>query len=216
MHERTYEETIPTGHGGHTPHGEEKQEELVRAAFDLIAERGFEGLRTRDVAARANVTVATLHYYFPTKEHLIRGVMAFAMEKFRTRMTPYPETSTADPRTQLRQVLQFRQRQMRETPELYAVLLELTTRASRDAGIKAIMRESDALWRESISRQLRAGVEGGAFRPDLDVEAAAIVLEAISRGRAMLTMVNPDLLVNERIDAEIERWLTGGTEPQVR
>jgi len=93
--------------------------------------------------------------------------------------------------------------------------LELTTRASRDAGIKAIMRESDALWRESISRQLRAGVEGGAFRPDLDVEAAAIVLEAISRGRAMLTMVNPDLLVNERIDAEIERWLTGRTEPQL-
>ena len=216
MHELTYEETLPTGHGGHTPHGEEKQEELVRAAFDLIAERGFEGLRTRGVAARASVTVATLHYYFPTKEHLIRGVMAFAMEKFRTRLTSNPETSVADPTAQLREVLQFRRRQMRETPELFTVLLELTTRASRDPAIKAIMRGSDVLWRESISRQLRAGVEKGTFRPDLDVEAAAIVLEALSRGRAMLTMVNPDLNVDERINAEIQRWLTGRAEPQAR
>ena len=212
MHDLTYEKALPGEHGGHTQHGEEKQEELVRAAFDLIAERGFEGLRTRDVAARASLTVATLHYYFPTKEHLIRGVMAFAMEQFRTRLTTNPETSAGDPTAQLREVLQFRQRQMRETPELFTVLLELTTRASRDPGIKAIMRESDELWRESISRQLRAGVERGVFRADLDVEAATIVLEALSRGRAMLTMVNPDLVVNERVNTEIQRWLTGRSE----
>ena len=52
MRDLTYEEAVPTGHGRHPPLGEENQEELVRAASDLIAERGFEGLRTRDVAAR--------------------------------------------------------------------------------------------------------------------------------------------------------------------
>lgn len=43
----------PADHARHTKHGDEQQEQLTRAAFDLIAERGFEGLRTRDVAARS-------------------------------------------------------------------------------------------------------------------------------------------------------------------
>ena len=46
------------------------------AAYKRLAEAGFEGLRTRDVAADAGVNIATLHYYFPSKEALIRGVVA--------------------------------------------------------------------------------------------------------------------------------------------
>ena len=45
-------QTIPT----HTTHGDERRQELVLAAYALIAERGFEGLRTREVAARAGAT----------------------------------------------------------------------------------------------------------------------------------------------------------------
>src|SRR5207247_2594303 len=66
----------------------ERQEALVQAAYDLLAERGFEGLRTRDIAAKVGVNIATLHYYFPTKEKLIRGVVGYAMERFRTTLQP--------------------------------------------------------------------------------------------------------------------------------
>jgi AcrR family transcriptional regulator len=193
----------------HTEHGEKKEEELVLAAFDLIAARGFEGLRTRDVADKAGVTVATLHYYFPTKEHLIRGVMTIAMEEFRKRRTSFPDAPLRESRTDLREVLQARQHQMSETPKLFIVLLELTARASRDPAIKAIMRESDSNWRESISSNLREGVERGKFRQDMDIPAAAVFLEALTRGRSMLALVNPDAQLDDRVDAEIERWLTG-------
>jgi hypothetical protein len=40
---------------------EKRRQELVQAAFNLIAEHGFEGLRTRDVAAEVGVNIATLH-----------------------------------------------------------------------------------------------------------------------------------------------------------
>ena len=36
-----------------TTHGDERRRSLVLAAYDLIAEKGFEDLRTRDVAMRA-------------------------------------------------------------------------------------------------------------------------------------------------------------------
>ena len=192
----------------HTPHGEEKREELVRAAFDLIAERGFEGLRTRDVASRAGVTVATLHYYFHTKEHLIRGVMAFTVEKFRTRLVD-PRPADLDPLAELLRILGVRGQQRRQAPEIFRVLLELTTRASRDPAIKAIMRESDSQWRQNISEVLRAGVEKRVFRADLDVAAATTILGALSRGRSMLSMLRPDTSEDEHVDTEVERWLTG-------
>src|SRR5437868_7663342 len=55
---------------------------LVAAAYHRIADEGFEGLRTRDVAADVGVNIATLHYYFPTKEALIRNVIGLAMSRF--------------------------------------------------------------------------------------------------------------------------------------
>src|SRR6186997_1319109 len=60
-----------------------RRQALIAAAYQRIASQGFEGLRTRDVAADAGVNIATLHYHFPTKEALIRGVIGHAMERFR-------------------------------------------------------------------------------------------------------------------------------------
>src|SRR2546425_4292453 len=66
----------------------ERQEELVVAAYGLVATRGFEGLRTRDVAGAVGLNVATLHYYYPTKEALIRGGVGHAMGRFRSTLSP--------------------------------------------------------------------------------------------------------------------------------
>jgi len=41
--------------------GSERRHSLVLAAYQLIAEKGFEGLRIRDVAAREGVNNATEH-----------------------------------------------------------------------------------------------------------------------------------------------------------
>jgi AcrR family transcriptional regulator len=68
---------------------EDREQGLVQAAFNQIAERGFEGLRAREVAAGVGLNIATLHYYFPTKEALIRGVVAHAMDRFRSTLAPH-------------------------------------------------------------------------------------------------------------------------------
>src|SRR5262249_40853896 len=72
-------------------------------AYELLAEGGFEHLRTRDIAARARVNVATLHYYFATKEDLIRAVVDLVVEQFRTVRAP---TYTSQERTPLQSILQ--------------------------------------------------------------------------------------------------------------
>src|SRR5438445_8686921 len=108
----------------------ERQEELVRAAYDLLADRGFEGLRTRDVAAKVGVNIATLHYYFPTKEKLIRGVVGYAMGRFRTTLQP-----SGSPGEQLRAHFAGIRRLARTDPELLVVMGQLRVSGRRDRGI---------------------------------------------------------------------------------
>ncbi|MDL2718459.1 MAG: TetR/AcrR family transcriptional regulator [Acidobacteriota bacterium] len=51
---------------------------ILRAAEESFATAGFVGATTRQVAARAGVNVATLHYHFGNKEKLYRAVLAAA------------------------------------------------------------------------------------------------------------------------------------------
>ena len=94
---------------------EKRRRELVHAAYKQIAEGGFEGLRTREVAAEVGVNIATLHYYFPTKESLIGDVLEYAMGRFRTTLEPH-----GSPSDQLRNHLRAVRKLMVAEPELAA------------------------------------------------------------------------------------------------
>src|SRR6059058_5956860 len=111
-----------------------RRDALVMAAFEQIADRGFEGLRTREVAGQVGVNIATLHYYFPTKEALIRGVVDHAMSRFRSTLAPH-----GSPADQLRNHLRAVRKLLRDEPEVGAVMGELALRSARDPAMARIM-----------------------------------------------------------------------------
>ncbi len=196
-------------HSGHTRRGAAQREALVRAAFDLIAERGFEGLRTRDIAARAGVNIATLHYYFATKEDLIRGVVEALVKRFRTQKAPALAAQPRSPLIELRQELQDAQYQICESPEMFTVMFELVLRSLRDPALRAILRDMEASWREHITTYLREGKEQGVFREDLDITAAVTGIVALVKGSVIELIASPETFPTERFNQEVERWLTG-------
>ena len=157
-----------------------RREELVQAAFKQIAERGFEGLRTRDVAAEVGVNVATLHYYFPTKEALIKAVLDQAMARFRTTLEPH-----GSPDDQLRNHLRAVRRLMVTEPELGTVMGELAMRASRDPAVRAIVDEMFAGWQTTMRGLLRRAVKGGRLRPEMDTDAVAAFVIATLMGSTL-------------------------------
>ncbi|HLY29423.1 MAG TPA: TetR/AcrR family transcriptional regulator, partial [Ktedonobacterales bacterium] len=88
----------------YTPRGGAQRRALTVAAYHLIAEKGFEHFRTRDVAQRVGVNIATLHYYFPSKEDLIRSVVDYLADQFATRNEPYANTQS-EPLAEVRREL---------------------------------------------------------------------------------------------------------------
>ncbi len=53
----------------------ENERAILQAAEAVFAEQGFRGATTTEIARRAGVPKANLHYYFPTKEELYRRVL---------------------------------------------------------------------------------------------------------------------------------------------
>ncbi|QEC41219.1 TetR/AcrR family transcriptional regulator [Pseudobacter ginsenosidimutans] len=49
----------------------DKREQLINAAEELFAEKGFDGTSVRDIAQKADVNLAMISYYFGSKEKLL-------------------------------------------------------------------------------------------------------------------------------------------------
>lgn len=53
----------------------DKKTHIINSAIELFAEKGFEGTSIRDLAAKADVNVAMVNYYFGSKEKLFEAMV---------------------------------------------------------------------------------------------------------------------------------------------
>jgi AcrR family transcriptional regulator len=189
--------------------GDERRRSLVQAAYKLIAESGFERLRTRDVAARVGVNIATLHYYFPHKEDLIRGVVEYLLKQFMTAYLPGSPFEMKTPLEQIRGELAEMQYLVQEKPDMFIVLDELILRSLHDPAIHNMITWLDEGWHTYLERVIRDGIEQGMFRADLDPGSAATWMILLTKGTTLHYMTNPEAVDFDRIKAEVEHWLTG-------
>ena len=186
---------------------DERRQALVRAAYHQIAARGFEGLRTREVAQEVGLNVATLHYYFPTKESLIKGVVDHAMSRFQSTLTPHGR-----PGEELRAHLLAVATLLREEPELGQVMAELALRSIRDPSIADILGATTQDWQHAVRVLLRRAVAAGRARPELDSDAAAALIISVL-GSMTLPLLG-DAARDDGALLELIRWLDLGETSQ--
>ena len=53
----------------------DKKDHIINVAIELFAEKGFEGSSIRDLAAKADVNVAMVNYYFGSKDKLFEAMI---------------------------------------------------------------------------------------------------------------------------------------------
>lgn len=148
----------------------------------VLIEHGLEGLRTRRVAECAGVNVATLHYYFSTKEKLIQGLVDYLGERFRTIHAPAPPGGSSHGLALLRQEFADVAYYWDKERKLLLVMEELIHRSRRCPAIARILQSSLAEWRSGLEGMLRAGREEGAFRPEVSPEDGAALLSTAMMG----------------------------------
>src|SRR6266508_3714379 len=180
----------------------DRRRDLVAAAYRRIAQEGFEGLRTRDVAADVGVNLATLHYYFPTKEALIRGVIGHAMQRFRETL---PDDGS--PAERLRAHLRALADLLKHDRQLWGVMSELVLRTPRDADLAHTFRQMDQYWHTTLRDLIAAAVAEGAIAPQLDPDAAAALIIVAIRGLSLPTVGGAQPQVADQVFGLFERLL---------
>src|SRR5579859_3269116 len=189
--------------------GDLRRQSLVQAAYQLIADGGFERLRTRDVAARAGVNIATLHYYFARKEDLIQGVIEYLLQQF---MSAYLLDASFEQKTPLEQIrgeLAEMQYLLQEKPEIFIVMNELILRSLHDPNTQRMIGWLHEGWHAYLERVIRKGKEQGLFLADIDPDKAATRLMIVVKGTTLHYMTNPEMIDFEYIRSNVEHWLTG-------
>ncbi|HEY4199220.1 MAG TPA: TetR/AcrR family transcriptional regulator [Devosiaceae bacterium] len=154
--------------------GEVRSADIVRAARALIVEKGFEGLRTRDIADRAGINIATLHYHVPSKDALVELVARSILQDFVDQSARRPRQGVS-PLRHLRMEFEDFEETMTDMPDLVVIYSELLDRARRDRKVQDIMRPLHTAWLDVFKRIFHNGVADGTFRADLDPAAAAAI-----------------------------------------
>lgn len=186
---------------------------MLEIAYNLIAARGFEGLRFSEVAAQAGINNATLWYYFPSKEALIQGVTEFLTERLQSPQGGTERPSPANALEEFRQMFAGVRNRLKGDPSFFIVITELALRAKRDPAINSIGEQRDNFWARRVTGILERGMAQGVFRSDLDRNATALALMTQIKGMAHHVAMRErqpgeiDTIVSA-VAAQVEHWLT--------
>jgi AcrR family transcriptional regulator len=156
---------------------------VLRAARRVIAQRGADATRFRDVAAETGSAISTLQYSFGSREDLIIAAFEDAAAADFERVREAAESADG-PVDRLRALV--RQSVVAESDEdareAWLVWVEYWRAAARDDELRAGSADVYAKWRALVGSVLADGRTAGAFRGDLDTDQAAIQVMALLDG----------------------------------
>ncbi len=117
----------------YTEEQRDRRQRVIDAAFELGAQDGYDAVQMRDVAAMANVALATIYRYFPSKDALLIAAMTEWTVQLRERVAQSPPRGRTAAE-QLTDVLHRACHAMQRQPKLSKALVRAL--ASPDAGVE--------------------------------------------------------------------------------
>ena len=183
-------------HTGESPASQDaRRTQMLRAALDVLVERGFPDTRIADVAQRAEVSPALVIYYFKTKDRLLTEAMRYAEDLWYAdgarRLAALPTAAK-----RLEEIVAMTcLTEEHDVEESWAIWLDLWATAVRHPEVRKVREEFDEHWRETIRRIVREGQATGEFA-SVDVEDFAVAFSALLDGFAIQIALN-DPVVDE-------------------
>ena len=167
---------------------ERSRDRIVEAAYEILAEKGYDATTFKEIARSAEAAQGLIHYYFGNKDRLLLEVLKEASERTREEMRRFvaalPE---GRPRTGMSALAQQKHR-VTHQPEWYRLRYELFALGMRKPELMHGVGELLAYGRRGVGEVLGrlAGKEIA------DREALSAVMLACFDGLALQKLADPD------------------------
>lgn len=162
------------------------EEEILTAAGDVLATRGYDGFTTANVAEEANVSQGLVHHYFETKNDLLRRLFEYGSQDVATEIAA--RAGDGSPRDRLVAVAEYLVRggdNFDEALDVARLSIELRHRAMYDDDIRWIFDRDRSPLVDLVAETVQDGIDAGQFR-DIDPHAfAEVYLGAIEAGEQL-------------------------------
>jgi AcrR family transcriptional regulator len=177
---------------------EAARERVLRSALRAIAANGFQGSSLAAIAADAGLTTAGLLHHFPSKEQLLVAVLAERdrLDGARFQLGGFRGLAALDRLIELVQ----HNTMVPGLVQAYTVLMGESV--GEDHPARDWFRDRYPRRRANIAAAIRAGIDAGEIRPDLDCDAIAAEIIAMMDGLQVQWVLNPDQVDMARVFAD--------------
>ncbi|MFB7589956.1 TetR/AcrR family transcriptional regulator [Streptomyces sp. NPDC056169] len=158
------------------------REGILQAAVELIARDGFDGVRIADIAARAGVSSALVHYHFTGRDRLLTGALAHSLTRAEARLPGRTRHADRDtPPQRLADLIDFGLPLTHDDVLECRLWAELEIRSSGSPELAATLTEFRARMLRPLAAVVEDGLRSGDFR-DCDPTDVATVALALLDG----------------------------------
>ena len=166
---------------------DQRREQMLRAALEVIVERGYPDTRIQDVAERAGTSPALVIYYFKTKDQLLTEAMRFSEDTwYEAGMRRIATIDTAAGR--LEELVALCCQPEADDPDApsasWLLWVDLWAQAARHTEVAGVRQRFDERWRDTIASLVTQGQEAGEFGP-VDAADFAVTMSSLLDGFAI-------------------------------
>jgi len=177
---------------------DQRRDQMLEAAAQLIAERGFAETRISDVAKRVGASPALVIYYFGTKDSLLTEALRFSEQTFYAMADELlASTPSLVKRFETLVHLTCVPQTQGEIPGSWGLWFDLWAQAFRHPEVKKDRVELDQRWRSMVAQVVRDGIHHEEIAT-VDAEEFAVAFTALLDGLSIQVALEDPVVDPER------------------
>ena len=158
-----------------------RRQQILDAAWHLIAEHGYHAVRISDVAKACGVSAATIHYHFPGRDDLLTEALRHSVRQAFDRQVAELH-SIDDAHERLLRLVELQLPKPGLLRLEWSIWLQVWNESARNPEMGVLHSDSYTRWHDTIARTIREGQQQGVFVADTDPEDLTVPLTALIDG----------------------------------
>jgi len=193
---------------------EKKREDIILAALEVFAEKGFQRTSIKDIAERAGIGKGTVYEYFKDKDEIIRNSFYY-FQKFFEFDIQNTILSSKNGIEKLSDLIKSITKILRSDNEKYIDLVfDFWAEGIKGHSKKLMLNEMNMYYksyRNLFEDVLNEGIEDGSFRRDMDPVSVASIIIGMLDGIMVQWILEKNVMKGMNIEKSILDLVLKGT-----
>lgn len=161
--------------------GTEPATDILEATYHTLSEYGYADLTLQDIAAEADTSKASIHYYYGSKEQLFVALVDFLYERHADNFNAADDGTPSERLDSLLRTLLTDEAGTSDR-KFRTAMLEMQAQAPYHEAIRDRLADFDDRLFDQFRGIVEAGIETGTFDSSVDPASAAALLVTTVRG----------------------------------